>query len=389
MDTVSTPKKVLLGEIAEYLNGKAFKQSDWSEVGIPIVRIQNLTDPSKPHNYFNGEVEQRYAINNGELLIAWSATLGSFIWDRGPAVLNQHIFKVVPNESLVDKEFLHYLVLHKLDEIKNQAHGLAMKHITKKKFESIQVLLPSIEEQKKIVSKISECMQRVDEIALLRQQSQKEVNDLPSTILAQIDNETSFKKANIGDCIERSRNGKSIKQDNENSTGYVLSLAAVHDVSLNISARKPIVLANNIAEKYKINVGDVFVSRSNTAELVGLASVAKESPEITIYPDLLIKLEVKKEIIRPRFLAYALRTPQSRKQIKDRAVGTSQSMVKISGERLKQIEIPIPKLSDQDAIIERFDELQAYSSDLLKNFTFLNIPDLKQSILHSAFTGEF
>jgi type I restriction enzyme S subunit len=133
---------------------------------------------------------------------------------------------------------------------------------------------------------------------------------------------------------------------------------------------------------------DVFVSRSNTRELVGLASVATESPERVIYPDLLIKLDPKKNIIRSRFLAYALRTPESRKQIKNRAFGTSQSMVKISGQRLKEVEIPVPPLKEQDALIDRFDELHDLTSSLISDLRFLNSSILRQSILRKAFSGE-
>ena len=63
---------------------------------------------------FDGISKIVIIVDTGDLLISWSATLGSFIWDRGPAVLNQHIFKVIPDEKIIDKEFLHYLVLNTL-----------------------------------------------------------------------------------------------------------------------------------------------------------------------------------------------------------------------------------------------------------------------------------
>ena len=85
---------VELGDMADYLNGAAFKPSDWSDRGLPIVRIQNLTGTSDKFNYFEGEKKDRYRINNGDLLISWSASLGAFLWHRGEAWLNQHIFKV-------------------------------------------------------------------------------------------------------------------------------------------------------------------------------------------------------------------------------------------------------------------------------------------------------
>ena len=97
-----------IGETGRYINGVAFKPADWGEKGIPIVRIQNLTDPNKPMNRTTRIVDSSYLIRPGDLLVSWSATLDAFIWDREPALLNQHIFKVIPNTELVSKKYLFF-----------------------------------------------------------------------------------------------------------------------------------------------------------------------------------------------------------------------------------------------------------------------------------------
>jgi len=93
-----------LGAVAEFINGAAFKPEDWSESGRRIIRIQNLTDPTKPYNRTTRAVAEKLRVRPGELLVSWSATLGVFEWG-GPddALLNQHIFRVVPDERKVDK----------------------------------------------------------------------------------------------------------------------------------------------------------------------------------------------------------------------------------------------------------------------------------------------
>lgn len=84
-----------LGDIATYINGYAFKPQDWSDEGIPIIRIQDLTGNSYQANRYNGEYASKYEVNDGDVLISWSASLGVYIWHGEKAVLNQHIFKVV------------------------------------------------------------------------------------------------------------------------------------------------------------------------------------------------------------------------------------------------------------------------------------------------------
>lgn len=83
-----------LGKLGRYINGRAFKTSEWSKAGRPIIRIQDLTGSNRNPNYYNGQIEDRYIVRPGDLLISWSATLGAYIWDGPEAVLNQHIFKV-------------------------------------------------------------------------------------------------------------------------------------------------------------------------------------------------------------------------------------------------------------------------------------------------------
>ena len=75
-----------LGEVAEYLNGRAFKPEDWGESGIPIIRIQNLNSPGSKFNYYDGIIHEKNIVENGDLLISWSASLDAYIWDRGDAV---------------------------------------------------------------------------------------------------------------------------------------------------------------------------------------------------------------------------------------------------------------------------------------------------------------
>ena len=99
-----------LGDIATYINGYAFKPSDWSTEGLPIIRIQDLTGSSYKTNKYNGDYDKKYEVNNGDILISWSDSLGVFVWKNDKSVLNQHIFKVIFNKKVVDKDFFVYQV---------------------------------------------------------------------------------------------------------------------------------------------------------------------------------------------------------------------------------------------------------------------------------------
>ena len=85
-----------LGMVAEYINGRAFKPEEWEEIGKPIIRIQNLTNSSDLCNRTTKTYEDKYLVSDGDLLFAWSASLGAHIWHGEDAWLNQHIFKILP-----------------------------------------------------------------------------------------------------------------------------------------------------------------------------------------------------------------------------------------------------------------------------------------------------
>jgi type I restriction enzyme S subunit len=90
-------RSVALGDVAEFINGAAFKPVDWGEDGSRIIRIQNLNDPRKPYNRTTRQVPKKYEVPSGTLLVSWSASLGVFEWNEpDTALLNQHIFKVLP-----------------------------------------------------------------------------------------------------------------------------------------------------------------------------------------------------------------------------------------------------------------------------------------------------
>lgn len=147
-----------------YINGFAFKPSHRTDSGLPIIRIQNLTDPSKPYNYTELELPEDYKVITNDILVSWSATLDVFLWHGPEALLNQHIFKVVPNESLVDKTFLRYSLKKSIEELLDteHLHGSTMKHINRGPFLAHRIPLPPLEEQMRIADKIEELFSELD-----------------------------------------------------------------------------------------------------------------------------------------------------------------------------------------------------------------------------------
>ena len=167
----SKKQVITLGDVASYINGYAFKPDDRGTEGLPIIRIQDLTGSANDLGYYNGEYPKKIEINNGDILISWSGSLGIYTWNNGKALLNQHIFKVEFDKVKIEKSYFVYAVQKKIEEMKTKTHGATMKHIVKKDFESTLIPFPSLKEQKEIATKLDKIRaaiaRRKEELKLL------------------------------------------------------------------------------------------------------------------------------------------------------------------------------------------------------------------------------
>ena len=205
-----------LGEAATFINGYAFKPDQWKEYGTPIVRIQNLNNPNAPYNYFDGEVPDKVKIQNGDLLISWSASLGAYIWNGGNAFLNQHIFKVAFDKTDVDKIYLKYAVTSKLETMAGKVHGATMKHIVKKDFDNTLIPYPPKSTQLSIVSELD----KINELIRLKKEQLKDYDNLAQSIFYEmfgdpVENDKGWEVKKLGEISSLICNGNTPKGGSE------------------------------------------------------------------------------------------------------------------------------------------------------------------------------
>ncbi|WP_369253359.1 restriction endonuclease subunit S [Geodermatophilus amargosae] len=150
-----------LAHLATFVNGRGFRSEERSESGLPIVRIRQLVDPEAAVDFFDGPVEERHRVNNGDLIFSWSGTLATRLWDRGPAALNQHLFNVHPDPG-VDKVWLRWAIESLLPTFRGMMHGSAMTHITNEMLRQVKIALPSIEEQRRLAEFLDDQVGRLD-----------------------------------------------------------------------------------------------------------------------------------------------------------------------------------------------------------------------------------
>jgi type I restriction enzyme S subunit len=144
-----------LSEVCTLINGRAYKKDEMLASGkYPLLRVGNFFS-NRDWYYSDLELDADKYCDNGDLLYAWSASFGPRIWEGDKVIYHYHIWKVIPNNSLVDKRFLLYLLEWDVDQIK-LAHGTGttMMHVSKGSMESRVVPIPPLHLQSGIVSQL-------------------------------------------------------------------------------------------------------------------------------------------------------------------------------------------------------------------------------------------
>lgn len=153
-----------LGELAAILNGRAYSKPELLDRGTPVLRVGNLFT-SKDWYYSDLQLEEDKYCNPGDLIYAWSASFGPFIW-KGPRVIfHYHIWKVkIFTENKINKEFLYWVLKERTASIKESGHGISMAHMTKRKMEQLPIAVPPLDEQLRITEKIKQMMTLCDRL---------------------------------------------------------------------------------------------------------------------------------------------------------------------------------------------------------------------------------
>jgi len=162
--------KAKLSSLAQWINGMAFKDFQFSASGRPIIKIAEIKNGIAGQTKFTlAEYDKVYLIHKGDLLFSWSGqpetSIDAFWWPGPDGWLNQHVFKVVPNQALVSQDFLYYLLKYlnpNFVAIARNKQTTGLGHVTKADIAAMEVGIPPPEEQKAIVDQIWSIDRKID-----------------------------------------------------------------------------------------------------------------------------------------------------------------------------------------------------------------------------------
>ena len=442
-----------VGDICDPINGRAFRPSEWKESGVPIVRIQNLKDPSAQYNYFQGKIETKFHVEKGDLLFAWSGTpgtsFGAHIWSGPTGVLNQHIFNVRFNRSMISPAYLRDALNQNVAEYVRQAQGgVGLAHITKPRFSDSHIPIPPLPEQCRIVAEIEKQFTRLDASVAALKRVQANLKRYRASVLKAacegklVPTEAEFARAEGRDyepagrllerilaerrarweaqekrrgkyeepvvpdasalrelpegwvwatvdalLIEPLSNGRSVKTA---SGGFpVLRLTALRQGQIDQSEFKNGAWAAQEAERFLIQEGDFLVSRGNgSIKLVGIGGLVGPVQTPVAYPDTLIRFRLHPEIAIT-FFARLWNSSMIREQLESMA-RTTAGIYKVNQQDLSLCVIPLPPFVEQHRIVAEVERRLSVvqQAEGAVEASLKRAGRLRQSVLKQAFSGK-
>lgn len=347
-----------LGDIATYINGFAFKPEDRGTVGLPIIRIQDLTGNAYDLGFYAGNYPERIEINDGDVLISWSASLGVYVWDKGKALLNQHIFKVVFDKCEVNREYFVYAVRYKLKEMESKTHGATMKHIVKKDFDNTLIPFPTLEEQKNIAN----LLDKISTIILVRQQQLQKLDELVKARFVEMFGDPVTNPMDwptkplleMGYC----KNGMNFHTGDSGIEMHCLGVGDFKDYSvIDGTDYLPTISLNEAPpEESMLQDGDlVFVRSNGNKALVGRCLLVYPHNTPTTYSGFCIRYRLTSAEVNIAYLLRVLKTDSMRKKM----AGRGANIQNLNQQILAALNIPTPPLELQEwftAFIEQIDK---------------------------------
>jgi type I restriction enzyme S subunit len=382
-------KPYKLGEVCTLINGRAYSKPELLPQGkYPVLRVGNFF--TNDHWYYSDlELASDKYCDKGDLLYAWSASFGPRIWTGGKVIFHYHIWKVQPNPSLLEKDFLLNWFLWDADQIKkDQGTGTTMIHVAKGSMEERDILVPPRPEQQRIVGILAKTFEG---IATTKAKAEKNLQNARALFDSHL--ESVFTKCGEGWMR------KHLKDVCEKITDGTHQTPTYYDVGI------PFLSSRNVTSG-RINWDDIkYIDTKQHREMhkrvaprrndillakngtTGVAAIVDRDITFDIYVSLAL-LRPRDEIL-PKLLLHFVNSPVAKRQFNKRLKGIGVPNLHL--EEIREVVVSFPKsLQGQEALATELDNLRTETQELASVYQrkLTALEALKKSLLHQAFTGK-
>ena len=391
-------KKYTISEIGEIVSGATPKTTVSANFGgdIPWITPADLSGYSKKYISHGARNLTMQGYNScsaqlmppGSVLLSSRAPIGYVAIAKNKICTNQGFKSIVPKE-IIDSEFLYYQLKSLRNVLQDLGSGTTFKELSAKKLSSVQVVVPPIEVQHTIVSKIEELFSRLNACVAELQTAKEKLKVYRQAVLKEaLSSKEGWHKYHFSDLMEGVRNGCGKKPD-DSGKYRILRISSVRPGKVDLSDYRtnqaPFDKSDLIAEN------DLLFTRYNgSLEYVGVCACVPQLQENYAYPDKIIKCTPKlKNKYHSKFIQYCMNQGQVREYIRSK-IKTTSGQKGIAGSDIKKAVLWLPELSVQEIIVKKIDAEMSVCNSIEQaiDASLRQAEALRQSILKQAFEGE-
>jgi len=386
-----------LGEVCDIQNGYAFKSKDYVESGFYVIRIGNVQNGEivdKRPRFISGRKateNKNFILEEGDILISLTGDVGRVGRIRKellPSVLNQRVGRVFNiNENKINKNYLFCFLDSSLFEsaVIDSSEGVAQKNTSTKKILEIQIPLPPLPEQRRIVKILDGVFEDVKKAKENAEKNLQNAKELFESYLQGIFESPGkdWEKKKLGE-VCNFQNGFAFKSKLFTQSG--LPILRISNIQQDKISYNRLVFFNKKSYdidfgKYEVKKGDLVIAMSGAT--TGKLAVS-DANEIFYLNQRVGKFESRKCLLK-EFLYYFLTT----KIEENLKISQGAAQPNLSTDQIKNFQIPLPPISEQKAIVKKLDALSGDTKKLegIYRQKLADLEELKKSVLKKAFDG--
>lgn len=389
-------KKRKLREVCELVNGRAYSKPELLPEGkYPVLRVGNFF--TNDHWYYSDlELEDKKYCDFGDLLYAWSASFGPRVWTGGKVIFHYHIWKVIPDAALIDQKFLFHFFLWDVDQIKQDSGaGTTMLHVSKGSMEDRDILLPPLPEQQRIVAILDKAFAGIATARAAAEQNRQNARALFESHLQSVFSQPGegWVEKRLQAITTKIGSGATPRGGEASYKSEGVSLIRslnVHDLGFKYAK-----LAF-LDEAQASDLANVEIKSRDVLLNITGASVAR----CCLAPDNVLPARVNQhvsiirpqaDVLTPEFLHYLLISKPYKDKLLETGEEGGSTRQAITKAQIQDFAVAYPPSTEkQEAIVSMLDEFLTETQRLeaLYQRKLEALDELKQSLLHQAFSGK-